>query len=185
MTAPLGFVVCGAPLAARAPDVVRALTDQGWELSIGVSKAGAEWIDPDKLSSVAEHEIATRRRHATEQRRTPRPDRIVAFPLTFNTANKIAAGIMDNHVTGTLCDALATNAPVLVTLMVSDRLWGHPAWAGTLDLLTAAGVRFLDPRVGHVTRPEPVPSGTGGEVVENFDPRWVVDAVGALPRRDS
>jgi flavoprotein len=27
---------------------------------------------------------------------------VVAFPLTFNTANKIAHGIMDNHVASTL-----------------------------------------------------------------------------------
>lgn len=185
MTAPLGFVVCGAPLAARAPDVARALADQGWDLSIGVSEAGAEWVDPDKLAAIAEREIATRRRHATEQRRAPRPDRVVAFPLTFNTANKTAAGIMDNHVTGTLCDALGTGAAVLATLMVSDRLWGHPSWVGTLDRLTAAGVRFLDPRVGHVTEPVPVPSGTGRHVVESFDPHWIVDAVAALPGRDA
>lgn len=185
MTAPLGFVVCGAPLAARAVDVARALTDQGWELSVGVSEAGAEWVEPDKLTAVAEQPVTTRRRHATEERRTPRPDRVIAFPLTFNTASKIAAGIMDNHVTGTLCDALGTGAPVLATLMVSDRLWGHPAWPGTLDRLNEAGVRFLDASSGRVTRPAPVPSGTGGQVVADFDPRWVVDAVAALPGRDT
>ena len=185
MMAPLGFVVCGAPLAARAIDVARALTDEGWTLSIGVSKAGAEWVDPDKLAAIGEHAIATGRRHATEQRRTPRPEQVVAFPMTFNTANKIAAGIMDNHVTGTLCDALGTGAPVLATLMVNDRLWGHPTWRSTLDRLTAANVRFLDPRVGDVTRPEPVPSGTGGKVVDGFDPRWIVGAVAALPGDDS
>lgn len=186
MTAPLGLVVCGAPLAVRAVDVAQALVECGWDLSISVSEAGAEWVDPDKLTAVVEHAVSTRRRHATEERRAPRPDRVVAFPLTFNTANKIAAGIMDNHVTGTLCDALGAGAPVLATLMVNERLWGHPAWAGTLDQLGAAGVRFLNPRSGHVTRPEPVPSGTGGQVVEDFDPRWIVDAVGALsPARDS
>ncbi|MFP5072404.1 flavoprotein [Pseudonocardia nantongensis] len=185
MTAPLGFVVCGAPLAARAIDVARALTDEGWTLSIGVSEAGAEWVDPDKLAVIGEHAVATRRRHATERRRTPRPEQVVAFPLTFNTANKIAAGIMDNHVTGTLCDALGTGASVLATLMVNDRLWGHPTWDGTLDWLTAAGVRFLDPRVGDVTRPEPLPSGIGEQVVDGFDPRWIVDAVAALPGDDS
>ncbi|NWJ74283.1 flavoprotein [Pseudonocardia sp. ICBG1122] len=185
MTAPLGFVVCGAPLAARASEVARALAEQGWTLSVGVSAAGAGWADPEMLAAVAGNEVSVRGRHAYEERRTPRPDRVVAFPLTFNTANKIAAGIMDNHVTGTLCDALGSGAPVLATLMVNDRLWGHPTWSGTLDRLVGAGVRFLDPRVGRVTRPEPVRSGTGGEVVENFDPRWVVDAVAAIPRRDA
>src|SRR5438552_1282720 len=102
MAGPLGFVVCGAPLAARAADVAVALAVAGWELAIGVSEAGVEWIDPEQLSRAAEVDVGTRRRLPTEERRTDRPDRAVAFPLTFNTANKIAAGIMDNHVTGTL-----------------------------------------------------------------------------------
>lgn len=56
------------------------------------------------------------------------PDRVVAFWLTFNTANKIANGIMDNRVSGTLCDALRTGAPILAVLMVSNRLRTYPAW---------------------------------------------------------
>lgn len=182
MTAPLGFVVCGAPLAARAPEVAAALVAHGWELAVGITDAGTEWADPDKLAAASRSSTGG---SDSEQRRTPRPNRVLAFPLTFNTANKIATGVMDNHVTGMLCDALGTGSPVLATLMVNDRLWGHPAWTATLDRLTAAGVRFLDPRVGYVTRPAPVPSGTGGEVVKNFDPRWIVDAVAALPDRDS
>jgi phosphopantothenoylcysteine synthetase/decarboxylase len=125
--------------------------------------------------------MSTRRRHPTEERRTPRPDRVVAFPLTFNTANKIARGIMDNQVTGALCDALGIGAPIIATLMVSDRLWGHPSWSATLRTLDQAGVQFLDPRTGHIGPPQPVESGTGGQVVDDFDPAWVVNAVKALP----
>lgn len=180
MTAPVGFVVCGAPLAYRAADVARALVADGYQLTVGLSEAGAEWIDAGQLDSAAEQPTAVRRRAPTEQRRTPRPDRVVAFPLTFNTANKIAAGIMDNHVTGTLCDALGSGAPIVATLMVNDRLWEHPAWAGTLTRLGDAGVRFLDPHTGHVGVPVPVASGSGNEVVRDFDPAWIVNAVKAI-----
>lgn len=176
MTAPLGLVVCGAPLAARAADVAAALASEGWELAVGITEAGSEWLDPSQLT-----DAAVRRRLPDEQRRIPRPSRVVAFPLTFNTANKVAAGIMDNHVTGTLCDALGSGAPMVATLMVSDRLWGHPAWSATLGRLDDAGVRFLDPRTGFVGPPSPVRSGTGGDVVEAFDPTWVVNAVKSLP----
>jgi len=61
--------------------------------------------------------------------------------------------------------------------MVSDRLWGHPVWPATISTLEAAGVRFLDPRSGHLGRPEPVLSGTGETVAKQFDPAWVVEAV--------
>src|SRR5882757_4050590 len=181
MVPPLGFVVCGAPLAARSAEVARTLVGAGWELAVGVTEAAAEWIDPQLLTEASEHPASVRRRRPTEQRRSPRPERVVAFPLTFNTANKIAHGIMDNHVTGTLCDALSIGAPIVATLMVSTRLWGHPAWPTTLTRLGDAGVRFLDPRTGHVGPPTPVESGTGRQIVDGFDPAWVVNAVKSLP----
>lgn len=181
MSDPLGFVVCGAPLASRSAEVARALVARGWELAIGVTDAGAEWVDSERLSEAAEREVSVRRRLPTEERRSARPSRVVAFPLTFNTANKIAAGIMDNHVTGTLCDALGTGAPIVAALMVSNRLWGHPAWKMTLDRLVGAGVRFVDLSTGAIQSPAPLQSGTGGQVVDAFDPEWMVAAVESLP----
>lgn len=180
MEVPLGLVVCGAPLAARAADVARALAAESWSLSIGVTEAAAEWIDPAAVADAAEQPVSVRRRGPGEERRAPRPDRVVAFPLTFNTANKIANGIMDNHVTGTLCDALGTGVPILAVLMVSNRLWAHPAWESTLVRLQGAGVVFLDPATGFVGPPGSVQSGTGGAIVDGFIPSWVVNAVKSL-----
>jgi phosphopantothenoylcysteine synthetase/decarboxylase len=108
----------------------------------------------------------------------PRPHVVVACPLTFNTANKVAAGIMDTGAAGALCDALGAGVPIVVVPMVNNRLWGHPVWASTLRMLVGAGVRFVDPRSGHVDDPAPVQSGTGPEVVAAFDPAWVVAAIG-------
>lgn len=174
---PLGLVVCGAPLASRAADVAHELTRAGWPLTVGITQAATDWMDPDALSEAATVPTAIRRRLPDEGRASGRPDRVVAFPLTFNTANKIARGVMDNHVTGTLCDALGTRAPIIASLFVNDRLWDHPVWASTLDALSGAGVVFLDPHTGRLGEPVAVRSGTGGDVVDAFDPTWVVDAL--------
>jgi phosphopantothenoylcysteine synthetase/decarboxylase len=98
--------------------------------------------------------------------------------LTFNSANKMAAGIMDTAASGVLCDALGAGIPVVAVPMVNDRLWGHPAWASTLRVLADAGVRLVDPQSGRVGEVSPVRSGTGPEIVAEFDPSWVLDAVG-------
>jgi hypothetical protein len=156
---PLTLVVCGAPLAARAGEVAEALRED-WSVSIVVTDAAGQWFP-----EVSEHD-------------RPRPDLVVACPLTFNTANKVAAGIMDTSAAGALCDALGAGVPIVVVPMVNNRLWGHPAWASTLQTLVDAGVRFVDPQSGHVGDPAPVQSGTGPEVVAAFDPEWVVAAVG-------
>ena len=108
----------------------------------------------------------------------PRPDLVVACPVTFNTANKVAAGIMDTSAAGVLCDALGAGVPVVAVPMVNNRLWGHAVWATTLRTFSGAGVRFVDPRSGQIGDPAPVQSGTGPEVVAAFDPTWVVAAVG-------
>jgi phosphopantothenoylcysteine synthetase/decarboxylase len=155
----LTLVVCGAPLAARAAEVVDALSRR-WIVSTVVTDAGQQWFS--RPSDVDR----------------PYPEAVVACPLTFNTANKVAAGIMDTSAAGALCDALGAGVPVVAVPMVNNRLWGHPVWASTLRTLAGAGVRFVDPRSGQSGDPAPVQSGIGPEVVGAFDPSWVVDALG-------
>ena len=155
---PLTLVVCGAPLAARA-DEVRAALSSRWSVSTVATEAARQWF---ARSSDGDR---------------PRPEAVVACPLTFNTANKVAVGIMDTSATGALCDALGVGIPVVAVLMVNNRLWGHPVWTSTVRTLRDAGVRFVDPRTGRRGDPAPVQSGTGPEVVAAFDPAWVVDAL--------
>jgi hypothetical protein len=85
----------------------------------------------------------------------PRPDLVVACPLTFNTTNKVTAGIMDSSAAGALCDALGAGVPVVVVPTVNNRHWEHPVWPSTLRTLAGAGVRFLDPQTGEVGEPSP------------------------------
>lgn len=158
----LTVVACGAPLARRARDVRAALAADGWSAALLVSEAGRAWVgDGD------------------EER--PRPDVVVACPLSFNTANKIVAGVMDTPAAGTLCDALGAGLMMVAVPMVNTRLWAHPTWTTTLTTLAGWGVSLLDPSDGGTGTPRPVESGTGEAVTDAFDPAWVVAAVGAAP----
>jgi phosphopantothenoylcysteine synthetase/decarboxylase len=93
-------------------------------------------------------------------------------PATFNTVNKAAAGINDSYALGVLCEALGTATPVVMVPMVNNKLWGHPAWSRNLTALADAGVTMLDVHTGAVGA-SAVESGTGGQVVEHFDPQWL------------
>jgi len=156
----LTLVVCGAPLASRSMDVESALTDRGWTVTTVVSPSALQW-----------------RPAPPGRERTPRPDTVLALPLTFNTANKLVAGIMDTPTCGALCDALGTGTPLFAVPMVNDRLWGHPAWPSTLHTLTTAGVRWIDALGGSGEHPTPVPSGTGDQLVRSFDAAAVAAAI--------
>lgn len=90
MSARLTLVVCGAPLAARSEELAAELAALGWDVTTVLSPAAQGW-----------------RSAAPEERSDQRPAAVLAFPLTFNTANKVAVGIMDTPAAGVLCDALA------------------------------------------------------------------------------
>lgn len=159
---PLTLVVCGAPLASRARDVRAALSAAGWSVTLVVSDAASTWA-------------------AENTGERPRPVAVVACPLTFNTANKLVAGIMDTRALGALCDAIGAGVPVVAVPMANTRLWGHPRWVSTLATLQSWGVRLVDLHDGHVGAPGPVASGTGDDVAAAFDPRWIIAALGPAP----
>ncbi|MCO1659561.1 hypothetical protein KDL28_31280 [Pseudonocardia sp. S2-4] len=146
-------------MASRAADVRDSLVDR-WSVSVVVSGAAGQWC---AVPTTVER---------------PRPDTVVACPLTFNSADKVVAGIMDTPATGVLCDAIGAGAPIVAVPMVNDRLWGHPVWASTLRDLRAAGVRMIDVRTGEVGTPRAVVSGTGPDVVGAFQVSRVIDALG-------
>lgn len=158
----LTLVACGAPLASRAAEVKAALVAVGWSAKLLTSDAGSAWAGESDVDR-------------------PRPDVVVACPLTFNTANKIVAGVMDTPAAGTLCDALGARLRIVAVLMVNTRLWAHPTWAATVSHLEAWDVVLVDPSDGHVGVPRPVASGTGSAVAADFDPQWIVDTVGPAP----
>lgn len=168
MTDALTLVVCGAPLAARAADVAAALVDIGWSVTVVGSPASRGWLDFDAIEAVTGRPVVLDQREAG-QLRGPRPAAVVAFPLTMNSAAKAASAIMDTYATGALVDAIAVGTPLTVVVMVSDRLWPHPAWAQHLQTFADAGARFVDAVSGLAGSPSPVTSGTGPTVVAGFD----------------
>jgi phosphopantothenoylcysteine synthetase/decarboxylase len=178
VTDALTLVVCGAPMAARAHDVARVLVDLGWRVSVVASPAARGWLDEPAIENIVGYPPAYEQREADQPRRGPRASAVVVCPLTLNSGSKAATGIMDTYATGVLCEALATGTPITAVLMVSNRLWGHPAWPGHLRTLSAAGTTFVSLNTGVAGEPDPVQSGTGPEVVGRFDTAALAQVVG-------
>jgi phosphopantothenoylcysteine synthetase/decarboxylase len=178
MTANLTLVVCGAPLASRAADIAVELVKNDWTVAVVGSPASRQWLDEEAVEQAIGRPVSFDQRHAS-QARGPRPDAVVACPLTMNSGSKAAMGIMDTYATGILCDALAMRLPITITLMVSSRLWEHPAWSSHLATFADRGARFVSPATGQAIKaPEPVQSGSGSEVVAKFDPAALAATVG-------
>ena len=169
----LALIVCGAPLAARTPEIVTALLAAGWRPTVIATPAAGAWLDSEAVSRVLGEPPRMDFRAAAEPKRGGAPAVVVACPATFNTINKMVAGINDTYALGVLCEALGTRTPIVMVPMVNTKLWGHPAWTRNLATLADAGVTLLDVHTGAVGG-SAVTSGRGGEVVAHFDPGWLV-----------
>lgn len=174
----LAIVACGAPLAARVHEVAALAIAAGWDARVIATTAATAWIDSAELERVTGFPALVEQRQPDQPKRFGPPARVIVCPATFNTVNKLAAGIADDYAAGFLCEALATGTPIVIVPMVSTKLWGHPVWQRNLDALAAAGVTFADVQTGRAGTPAPVESGTGDQVAAKFDSAWAVALTG-------
>ncbi|MFI5959981.1 flavoprotein [Cryptosporangium sp. NPDC051539] len=164
----LALVACGSPLAARSHEFAAAAIERGWRARVVATREAMNWVDAGAVERVTGHPPLVEQRRPGEPKRFPTPGRVVVCPATFNSVNKLAAGIMDNYAAGLVCEALASGTPLTIVPLVSSALWGHPAWAGNLALLQNAGVTFVDVLSGQQDRPAPC-----DDFSREFDPDWL------------
>ena len=173
MTDQCTLVVCGAPLATRAPEVARELVAAGWRVQAIATPSANSWVDDAALAAAAGRGARSEHRPLDALKNRDRPAAVVVAPITFNTVGKLAGGIADTYAHSTLCEALGDGVPILAVPMVNNRLWGHPAWALNVARLSASGVRWLSIHDGTVGEPKIVQSGTGEDLVRLFSPEWI------------
>ncbi|GAA0907640.1 flavoprotein [Virgisporangium aurantiacum] len=183
MTEPaVSLVVCGAPLTSRTPDLAASLITSGYQVSVIATPAASDWLDADAVEAVTGAAPRLAFRAPGSAKSDVDPMAMVVCPATFNTVNKVAAGAADSYALSSICSAMGARLPLVVAPMVNNKLWGHPAWSTSLDVLRSVGATFVDLHTGD-HRPVAVESGTGPQVVERFDPRWLATAVAAALNR--
>src|SRR5262245_12367628 len=171
-TTDLTIVVCAAPLASRTPDLVAACLAEGWRPTVVATPMADAWLDSDAVNTLIGEPPRVAHRSPSEPKRGGKPAAMVICPATFNTINKAAVGIADTYALGVICEAMGTGVPILVAPMVSNKLWGHPAWSSSLAVFRGLEADLIDIRNGELLS-GPVQSGTGPEIVAGFDPTWV------------
>jgi phosphopantothenoylcysteine synthetase/decarboxylase len=173
----ISVIVCGAPLAARTGDVVAHLLEEGWQPSVIGTPVAMEWLDGVLIERLTGRPVRTTFRSPAQPKARP-ASAVVVCPATFNTLNKAAAGVADTYALAQLCEALGSKLPTVIVPMVNDKLWGHPAWIGSLSTLQVAGAVLVDVQTGDLGT-KPIVSGTGDDVVARFEPQWISSALGA------
>ena len=162
------LVIAGGIAAYKCLDLVRRLREAGAEVRCILTRAGAEFVTPlsvetlaggtaftDTLALTAESDIA-------HIRLGQEADIVVVAPATADIMAKMAHGIADDLATSTL---LASDKPVLAAPAMNTRMWLHPATARNRARLEADGVRFVGPNDGPLAEGESGP-GRMAEVPE-------------------
>lgn len=173
-TPALLVVVSGAPLASRVGDGVQAALGRGWKPYVVPTDAALAWVVEQEL---ADTPVIVGNRKPGEARRTPVADAVVVVPATFHTVNAWATGNAHSYPLTTLCAALGSRTPTVAVPYASQELTNHPAWSASIAVLRQAGIRIVDPQTGSTDSLAPVPSGTGGRIVKDFDWDWVFDRI--------
>ena len=172
------LVACGAPLASRLGDGVRAAREQGWTPYVIPTDAALPWLADQDLGGVP---IVIGNRKPNEPRRTPVADAIAVVPTTFHTLNAWATGNAYTYPLTTLCAALGSRTPTVAVPYASQDLANHPAWPASLAVLRQAGIRIVDPRSGSPESLELMKPGTGQQVVDGFRWDWVFEQIATGP----
>ena len=140
----LYLIVCAAPPASEAHELVKLAQAAGWEVCVIATPEAMHWIDPSMLAELTGHEVRSEYRLAGEAKSLPEADAIAVAPATFNTVNKFRAGIADNMAVGVLCECLRAGVPIVLAPNVKAVLAEHPAFPASLRELASWGVHVLD-----------------------------------------
>lgn len=150
---------CGAPLASRTADGVKAARANGWDPYVIPTEAALPWLTDQDLEDTP---VITCNRTPDKPKRTPPADAVavVTYPLT------------------TLCAALGSRTPTVAVPFAKHDLAGHPAWLASLAVLRYAGVILIDPHDGAENTVTPLTSGTGETIANRFRWEWLFHRLG-------
>ncbi len=142
--APTYLIVTGASVARRTPEVLRALAPVAGRVLTLLTPGARRVISPRELALVPGHRIIESYFDAAILPR-PAPGVVVIAPCTFNTLNKLAAGITDNLALSIAAQAIGRRTPLIVAIAVNTPLWTHPRTQESAATLRGWGCTVLDP----------------------------------------
>ena len=168
--------VTGGVAAYKAAELVRRLSERGFDVHVVMTEAACGFITPVTMQALSgnpvytdmwDARIADNMAHIELSRDK---DLIVVAPATADFMAKLAAGLADDLLS-TLC--LARDCPLAVAPAMNRQMWEHPATRRNVERLRADGADVLGPASGDQACGE-VGMGRMLEAVE------IADAVSAL-----
>jgi phosphopantothenoylcysteine synthetase/decarboxylase len=143
-TRPVLYVVgCGGRPAAQLASFVSFAQGEGWDVCVILTPDATKFVQPEPLAALTGHPVRVAYKQPDEPDVLPPANAFVVAPATFNTVNKLTAGISDTLALGLLNEAIGLGLPIIVVPWPSIQLTRHPAFDRSIRLLTEWGATIL------------------------------------------
>lgn len=139
------LVVTGTTTAPQATSLVQGLLRLVPEVITLVTPNAARVIAARDLSVLSGNRLVESYFDAAILPRPPLGLVLVA-PCSFNSLNKLAAGIADNLALSVTAEAIGRGTPVVVAVSVNEPLWRHPIARASVATLREWQVSVIEPR---------------------------------------
>lgn len=145
------LAITGSIASYKAADLVSSLKKQGHSVSVLMTKAATDFIQPLTLQVLSQDLVHL------DVMQEPYPDQVnhiergketdlfIVAPATANTIAKLAHGFADNMVTSTAL-ALPDNIPKLLAPAMNTKMYNHPATQTNLKTLESYGYGIISPK---------------------------------------
>ena len=149
----VALLVTGGIAAMKAPLTARALRKHGATVVAFASPEALRYVAQDALHWSTGSPVVTSLSPLAEHLSDEHPfDAWLVAPATYNTLNKVAAGVADSVVTAPLAGALGRLQRGETAVLVAPTMHGsmhNPILSRSLALLADLGVRVVPPRPGY------------------------------------
>jgi len=148
----VGIGISGGIAAYKAIEVIRLLTDAGAEVRVLMTPEATRFVTPLTLEAVSDHPVAADWLAAQGAGEThialaEWAELIAIVPATANTIAKLALGIADEIVSGTV---LASRAPLVLAPAMNDVMYTQQQTQDHLAALRARHAVMVEPAVGRL-----------------------------------
>jgi phosphopantothenoylcysteine synthetase/decarboxylase len=157
----LRVVVCGAGPAADVAELIRAAHRQSWTVEVAATISALDFVDITAIESLTGGPVRSSYESPASSRRVLAPlDAVIIAPATYNTVNKLAAGVADSYVLASVAELIGRGVPTVIVPFVNSALAARAPFHRSMVALRAEGVRVLfGPDDGWQAHPP----GTGAE----------------------
>jgi phosphopantothenoylcysteine decarboxylase/phosphopantothenate--cysteine ligase len=147
------LIIGGGIAAYKTLELIRRLRERGTQVRVILTEAGAQFVTPLSVSSLAEDKVYQNLFDLTQESEmghialSRAADLVVVAPATADLIAKLAAGLAPDLASTAL---LATDKPVLLAPAMNVRMWEHAATVRNIAALKADGIRFVGPNEGEM-----------------------------------